>query len=178
MRVLRHGRLLQHQRVCLLARADVCSRSPLVNVVTRAFAALFSNDFGYVEGLLRDALTSFADERKGDRAKVDRAKVGTKGGMKRLSAESSGWRTTACKPDDLYQSIERSRQRLLGDQSSEPLFLWQVIFGSCATVAPLITCAGWRARPEAKADVGADAAARRRCIISTLPSRPLRNRSR
>ena len=85
-----------------------------------------SKDFGYVEALVREALTSFS-------AKTNPAccaHVATKGGMQRVGAESSGWRMTDCTGDDLYRCIQKSRQNRLGDQSSEPLFLWQVLCGA------------------------------------------------
>lgn len=95
----------------------------LVDVTRRLLRSVWCRkDFGYVEALVREALTSFS-------AKTNRAccaHVATKGGMQRVSAESSGWRMTDCTGDDLYRCIEKSRQKLLGDQSSQPLFLWQV----------------------------------------------------
>lgn len=104
-----------------LTRALVLSGAVLQVDVTRRLLGSVScrHDFGYVEVLVREALTSFG--------RACCAHVATKGGMQRVSAESSGWRMKDCTGDDLYRCIEMSRHNLLGDQASQPIFLWQVL---------------------------------------------------
>ena len=72
-------------------------------------------DFGYVEGLASEAVRTHAS--------AGLAVIATKGGMRRLSSESNGWRPSSCDFDTIYSAI-RASWTALG--SSAPIFLWQL----------------------------------------------------
>jgi len=46
--------------------------------------------------------------------------------MLRRGGESRDWQTSACAPDLLYACIQQSREKIMGKDSSDALFLWQV----------------------------------------------------
>ena len=81
------------------------------------------NDFGYVESILHEAFATF----KAKNHKAFSARIATKGGMLRRSAESTGWQMSGCAAEMLYTCIQKSRMNLMGKDSKEPIFLWQVL---------------------------------------------------